>query len=138
MTLFIIQIFVLGYFEQQLATLERLSSPTAQLDRGRAFGSLGDCYDALGDPEEAAKCHEQHLACALKLKSARDQERAYRGLGQAQKALGNLQQALVCLEKRYDLVDLVSVVVTIRFTAFVLRNAPCRYNRYKVFLRKQC
>ncbi|EFA05041.2 tetratricopeptide repeat protein 28 [Tribolium castaneum] len=90
----------IGYFEQQLATLERLSSPTAQLDKGRAFGNLGDCYDALGDPEEAAKCHEQHLAIALKLKSVRDQERAYRGLGQAQKALTNLQQALVCLEKR--------------------------------------
>ncbi|XP_023311093.1 tetratricopeptide repeat protein 28 [Anoplophora glabripennis] len=90
----------IGYFEQQLATLERLSSPTAQLDRGRAFGSLGDCYDALGDPEEAAKCHEQYLAISLKLKSARDQERAYRGLGQSQRSLGNLQQALVCLEKR--------------------------------------
>ncbi|XP_068900354.1 tetratricopeptide repeat protein 28 isoform X3 [Tenebrio molitor] len=90
----------IGYFEQQLATLERLSSATAQLDKGRAFGNLGDCYDALGDPEEAAKCHEQHLAIALKLKSIRDQERAYRGLGQAQKALSNLQQALVCLEKR--------------------------------------
>ncbi|XP_066144838.1 tetratricopeptide repeat protein 28 [Euwallacea fornicatus] len=90
----------IGYFEQQLATLERISSSTAQLDKGRAFGSLGDCYDALGDPEEAAKCHEQYLAMALKLKSVRDQERAYRGLGQAQRSLGNLQQALVCLEKR--------------------------------------
>ncbi|XP_063923669.1 tetratricopeptide repeat protein 28 isoform X2 [Zophobas morio] len=90
----------IGYFEQQLATLERLSSATAQLDKGRAFGNLGDCYDALGDPEEAAKCHEQYLAIALKLKGVRDQERAYRGLGQAQKALSNLQQALVCLEKR--------------------------------------
>lgn len=90
----------IGYFEQQLATLERLSSPTAQLDKGRAFGSLGDCYDALGDPEEAAKCHEQYLSIALKLKSVRDQERAYRGLGQSQRSLGNLQQALVCLEKR--------------------------------------
>ncbi|XP_060533525.1 tetratricopeptide repeat protein 28 [Cylas formicarius] len=90
----------IGYFEQQLATLERLSTPTAQLDKGRAFGSLGDCYDALGDPEEASKCHEQYLAIALKLKSSRDQERAYRGLGQSQRSLSNLQQALVCLEKR--------------------------------------
>ncbi|CAH1107767.1 unnamed protein product [Psylliodes chrysocephalus] len=90
----------IGYFEQQLATLERLSSPTAQLDKGRAFGSLGDCYDALGDPEEAVKCHEQYLAISLKLKSPRDQERAYRGLGQSQRSLSNLQQALVCLEKR--------------------------------------
>ncbi|KAI4455030.1 rapsyn-related [Holotrichia oblita] len=90
----------IGYFEQQLATLERLSTPTAQLDKGRAFGSLGDCYDALGDPEEAAKCHEQYLSIALKLKSVRDQERSYRGLGQSHKSIGNLQQALVCLEKR--------------------------------------
>lgn len=71
----------LGYFEQQLAILERLNSATAQLDRGRAFGSLGDCYDALGDPDEAVKCHEQYLSIASKLKSTRDQERAYRGLG---------------------------------------------------------
>ncbi|CAH1163307.1 unnamed protein product [Phaedon cochleariae] len=90
----------IGYFEQQLATLERLSSPIALLDKGRAFGSLGDCYEALGDPEEAAKCHEQYLAVSLKLKSPRDQERAYRGLGQSHKSLGNLQQALVCFEKR--------------------------------------
>nr|XP_022903703.1 tetratricopeptide repeat protein 28 [Onthophagus taurus] len=90
----------IGYFEQQLATLERLSTSTAQLDKGRAFGSLGDCYDALGDPEEAAKCHEQYLSMSLKLKSSRDQERAYRGLGHSQKSLGNLQHALVCLEKR--------------------------------------
>ncbi|XP_057668084.1 tetratricopeptide repeat protein 28 isoform X2 [Diorhabda carinulata] len=90
----------IGYFEQQLATLERLNTPTALLDKGRAFGSLGDCYDALGDPEESVKCHEQYLAISLKLKSSRDQERAYRGLGQSQRSLGNLQQALVCLEKR--------------------------------------
>ncbi|KAL3271555.1 hypothetical protein HHI36_022031 [Cryptolaemus montrouzieri] len=90
----------IGYFEQQLATLERLNTPTAQIDRGRAFGSLGDCYEALGDPEEASKCHEQYLAISLKLTSAKDQERAYRGLGHSQRSLGNLQQALVCLEKR--------------------------------------
>ena len=46
------------------------------------------------------KCHEQHLAIGLKLKSARDQERAYRGLGHSHQCLGNLQQALVCFEKR--------------------------------------
>ncbi|CAG2053315.1 unnamed protein product [Timema podura] len=68
--------------------------------KGRAFGNLGDCYDALGDFEEAVKCHEQHLAISLKLKSSRDQERAYRGLGHSHKCLGNLQQALVCFEKR--------------------------------------
>lgn len=98
--LFFYKLYVLGYFEQQLATLERITSPTTHIDRGRAFGSLGDCYFALHDPEEAAKYHEQHLAIALKLKSVRDQERAYTGLSQAMKALGNLQQALVCLEKR--------------------------------------
>ena len=70
------------------------------LDKGRAFGNLGDCYDALGDYEEAIKCHEQCLAVALKTKSLRDQEHAYRGLGQSHRCLGNLQQALVCFEKR--------------------------------------
>ena len=49
----------IGYLEQQLATLEQLSTSTALVDKGRAFGNLGDCYDALGDSEEAIKCHEQ-------------------------------------------------------------------------------
>ncbi|KAH8041936.1 hypothetical protein HPB51_019677 [Rhipicephalus microplus] len=62
--------------------------------------SLGECYDALGDPEEAVKCHEQYLSIAIKAQSPRDQERAYRGLGSSYRSLGNLQQALVCLEKR--------------------------------------
>ncbi|XP_050353102.1 tetratricopeptide repeat protein 28 [Nymphalis io] len=90
----------IGYLEQQLAILERVNTPTCHLDKARALGSLGDCYDALGDPDEAAKYHEQHLAAALKLDNTREQERAYRGLGLSHKSVGNLQQALVCLEKR--------------------------------------
>ncbi|XP_050051955.2 tetratricopeptide repeat protein 28-like [Dermacentor andersoni] len=91
----------IGYFEQQLALLEQLgSSSTTLLDKGRAYGSLGECYDALGDPEEAVKCHDQYLSIAIKAQSPRDQERAYRGLGSSYRSLGNLQQALVCLEKR--------------------------------------
>lgn len=90
----------IGYFEQQLATLEPLTTGTALLNKARALGNLGDCYEALGDPEEAIKCHEQQLAAASKLKSIREQERAYRGLGRAREATGNLQEALVCFEKR--------------------------------------
>lgn len=90
----------IGYFEQQLATLEPLSSNTVLLDKARAFGNLGECYEALGDLDEAIKCHEQQLLPAIKLKSTKDQERAYRGLGRAREASRNLQEALVCFEKR--------------------------------------
>uniref|UniRef100_A0A182NRB1 TPR_REGION domain-containing protein n=1 Tax=Anopheles dirus TaxID=7168 RepID=A0A182NRB1_9DIPT len=91
----------IGYLEQQLGTLEQVNTPTAQHDRARALGHLGDCYDALGDYHaEAIKCHERHLQLAIALQSARDQERAYRGLGNCYKSVGNLQEALVCLEKR--------------------------------------
>nr|XP_019548082.2 tetratricopeptide repeat protein 28 isoform X1 [Aedes albopictus] len=91
----------IGYLEQQLGTLEQVNTPTAQHDRARALGHLGDCYDALGDYHaEAIKCHDRHLALAIALQSPRDQERAYRGLGNCYKSVGNLQEALVCLEKR--------------------------------------
>ncbi|KAJ6656674.1 hypothetical protein lerEdw1_003561 [Lerista edwardsae] len=90
----------IGYLEQQLATLQQLSGGEALLDRGRAFGSLGDCYEALGDFEEAVKYYEQYLAVAQSLGRMQDQVKAYRGLGSGHRAMGNLQQALVCLEKR--------------------------------------
>ncbi|KAH8270576.1 hypothetical protein KR018_012028 [Drosophila ironensis] len=90
----------IGCLEAQLGTLERVSLPSTQADRSRALGHLGDCYAALGDYEEAIKCHDRQLQLALGLSSHRDQERAYRGLGQARRQLGQLTAALVCLEKR--------------------------------------
>lgn len=72
-------VFVLT--EQQLGTLEQVNLATAQNDRARALGHLGDCYDALGDFEEGIKCHEKHLQLAIALQNPRDQERAYCGLG---------------------------------------------------------
>ena len=95
----------IGCFEQQIACLEQMDSSelnpaTAALhnkdvEKGRAFGHLGNCYEALTDFEEAAKCHEQYLSHSLRAKSVKDQDKAYRELGQAYKHLGNLQQALV-------------------------------------------
>jgi tetratricopeptide (TPR) repeat protein len=97
----------IGCFEQQLAALEQTMATTAQeaaggtisapqeLEKGRAFGNLGTCYDCLGDYDEAVVCHEKYLAVSLKNRSVKDQDRAYRELGHAHRSLGNLQQALV-------------------------------------------
>ncbi|XP_044002279.1 tetratricopeptide repeat protein 28 [Aphidius gifuensis] len=90
----------IGYFEQQLATLEPLTNNTSLIDKVRALGNLGDCYEALGDPDEAIKCHEKQLSLAIRLRSIKDQEKSYRGLGRAREASGNYQEALVCFEKR--------------------------------------
>ncbi|XP_068430413.1 tetratricopeptide repeat protein 28 [Clinocottus analis] len=90
----------IGYFEQQLATLQQLSGTESVLDRGRAYGNLADCYDALGDHEEAIQCYEKYLTVAQSLNHVQDQGKAYRGLGNAHRSLGSLQQALVCFEKR--------------------------------------
>ncbi|XP_016519152.1 tetratricopeptide repeat protein 28 isoform X1 [Poecilia formosa] len=90
----------IGYFEQQLAMLQQLSGSEGMLDRGRAYGSLADCYDALGDYEEAIQYYEKYLTVAQSLNHVQDQEKAYRGLGNAHRSMGSLQQALVCFEKR--------------------------------------
>ncbi|XP_022086210.1 tetratricopeptide repeat protein 28-like isoform X4 [Acanthaster planci] len=90
----------LGYFEEQLATLEQLVGNSVLNDRGRAFGNLAECYEALGDYDEAVRNYDQYLAIAQKVKNVKEQDRAYRGLGNVHRAMGNLQQALFCFEKR--------------------------------------
>jgi tetratricopeptide (TPR) repeat protein len=71
-------------------------------EKARALGSLGDCFDALGDYNQSVKYHEQFLGLALaEGGSLRDQDKAYRGLGLANKNLGNLQEALVSSSKRH-------------------------------------
>ena len=70
---------------------------STDLEKSRAFGNLGSCYEGIGDYEKAAKYYEQYLALSLKTKNVKDQDRAYRDLGSAHKNLGNLQQALVGL-----------------------------------------
>ena len=87
----------IGCFEQQIAYLEQWTDPlqNKDIEKGRAFGHLGKCYEALNDFDESAKCHELYLSHCLKTKSIKDQDKAYQELGQAYKHLGNLQQALV-------------------------------------------
>ena len=70
------------------------------LEKSRAFGNLGSCYEGIGNYEKAAQYYEQYLALSLKTKNVKDQDRAYRDLGSAHKNLGHLQQALV----RYKIV----------------------------------
>ncbi len=74
--------------------------PPATKEKARALGSLGDCFDALGDYNQSVRYHEQFLRLALETGSLRDQDKAYRGLGLANKNLGNLQEALVRVSSR--------------------------------------
>ncbi|GAB1599212.1 tetratricopeptide repeat protein 28-like isoform X1 [Argonauta hians] len=90
----------IGLFEQQLSMLEQLHGNKVLVEKGKAFGNLSECYEALGDFEESVKCHDQYLIVSQATNSLVDQDKAYRGLGNAHRALGNLQQALVCFEKR--------------------------------------
>ena len=89
------------HFEEAIANFEKELEPTTPpaatgtKEKARALGSLGDCFDALGDYNQSVKYHEQFLGLALETGSLRDQDKAYRGLGLANKNLGNLQEALV-------------------------------------------
>ncbi|XP_073830293.1 tetratricopeptide repeat protein 28 [Musca autumnalis] len=122
----------IGYLEQQLGTLERVNQPTTQHDRARALGHLGDCYDALGDYEEAIKCHERHLQLATSLQSLRDQEKAYRSMGHSHRALGNLQEALVCLEKRLVVAHELGSPAEVKAVAYGdLGNIHCALGNYE-------
>uniref|UniRef100_A0A665VJJ7 Tetratricopeptide repeat domain 28 n=1 Tax=Echeneis naucrates TaxID=173247 RepID=A0A665VJJ7_ECHNA len=71
----------LGMYVKQkiMNSLCQLSGNEAVMDRGRAYGNLGDCYEALGDFEEAIKYYDQYLSVAQSLNRMQDQEKAYRG-----------------------------------------------------------
>ena len=75
------------------------------LEKSRAFGNLGSCYEGIGNYEKAAQYYEQYLALSLKTKNVKDQDRAYRDLGSAHKNLGHLQQALVRYEIVYKMIN---------------------------------
>ncbi|XP_071501098.1 tetratricopeptide repeat protein 28-like [Diadema antillarum] len=90
----------LGYFEEQLAALEQVGGNVALQNRASAFRNLAECYEALGDMEEAVKYYEQYLFMAQRTNSAEEQDKAYHGLGNVHRSLGNLQQASFYYEKR--------------------------------------
>ncbi|XP_033099521.1 tetratricopeptide repeat protein 28-like [Anneissia japonica] len=90
----------LGYFVEQLEMLQQLVGNTALGDRGRAFANMAECYEALGDYEEAVNNYDKYLLIAQKTNNAEEQDKAYLGLGTIHRTVGNLQQALFCFEKR--------------------------------------
>ncbi|XP_071946339.1 tetratricopeptide repeat protein 28-like [Antedon mediterranea] len=90
----------LGYFEEQLNTLQHVVGNTALGDRGRAYGNMAECYESLGDYDEAVINYDKYLVIAQKTNNAAEQDKAYLGLGTIHRTVGNLQQALFCFEKR--------------------------------------
>ncbi|CAL8082559.1 unnamed protein product [Orchesella dallaii] len=102
------------FFELQISVLEALMSSNSKIamlvlvEKGRAYGNLGDCFSALNDFEEAIRCHDRSLQISLKTPSLRDQERTYRALGLAHKAVGNAATALMYFEKRLSVINLTA------------------------------
>lgn len=116
-----------SYFEQQLTILESLCSLTSSssalvfLEKGRAYGNLGDCFNATNDHAEAIRCHEKSLQISVKGGSGRDQEKTLRSIASAYKALGNGAQVIAAYEKRLAVIlssDENEFEVSLRATAY--------------------
>ena len=66
---------------------------------GRAYGSLGNAYDSLGDIRKALEYHEKRLKIAIEIGDRAGKGRAYGNLGNAYDSLGDFRKAIEYHEK---------------------------------------
>ena len=66
---------------------------------GRAYGSLGNAYQSLGDYRKAIEYHEKHLKIAIEIGDRGGEGRGYGSLGNAYQSLGDYRKAIEYHEK---------------------------------------
>ena len=66
---------------------------------GRAYGSLGNAYQSLGDFRKANEYHEKHLKIAIEIGDRAGEGGAYGNLGNAYQSLGDFRKAIEYHEK---------------------------------------
>ncbi|XP_039269541.2 uncharacterized protein LOC120344400 [Styela clava] len=81
----------IDFFERQLLVVKKMESPNSE--KGRVLCNIADCYEALGNYNEAITLFEESLECAVELKQSALFERVYRGLCSAHKLTNNPQEA---------------------------------------------
>ena len=84
------------YLKKQLATA--LEYGNRDLEE-RAYGSLGNAYQSLGNYRRAIKYHEKHLKIAIEIGYRGGEGRAYGNLGNAYRSLGDYRKAIEYHEK---------------------------------------
>jgi tetratricopeptide (TPR) repeat protein len=91
----------LHYHQMQLTTALTLNDNF--LEQAGAYANLGDSFEAIGNYEEAAKNHEEHLRLAQKIQNNLLQIRALGSLGRAYRGLGSLRKSLGYFQQRLKL-----------------------------------
>ena len=79
------------YLEKQLATALEYGNRDRE---GRAYGSLGNAYQSLGNYRRAIKYHEKHLKIAQEIGYRGGEGRAYGNLGYAYESLSDYRKAI--------------------------------------------
>ena len=88
----------LEQFENQLAILK--NSSAVDLDLGKCYGHIADCYFYMKNLKEALKHYQSCLEHVSKSGDILNQDLAYKCLTAVHKTMDDLQEARVCAEKR--------------------------------------
>lgn len=95
---------------EALEALDLLESGTEPIEVGRAWHTLADVFERVGDLDLAERSHRTAIEALLQQGAARHLGEAYRGFGKFLRARGREQEALDAFERAADLASHAAAV----------------------------